>query len=185
MSRKPIKPRISEESVRAKTGRGWDEWFEELDRAGASAWKHKEIAKHLNEGYEVTFWWAQTVAVAYENARGLRDKHEMADGYQIQRQKRIDVSAETAWKAWSNVDQRHEWLPEAAEAQVRSVRENKRMIRFDWPDGTRILAGAQPKGEGKYEAGVQQSRLPDAASAETAKEFWAKKLAALKTLLEA
>jgi len=183
--RKPVAPRISEESVRAKTGRGWDEWFGELDQAGAAAWKHKQIAKHILEGYGVTHWWAQSVAVAYENARGLRDKHEMPDGYQIQRQKRIDAPVEAAWQAWADERLRSKWLPEAAAARVRSVRDDKRMIRLDWPDGTRIMAGAKPHGNHGCEAGVQQSKLVSAAAAEEAKTFWAAKLTELKAMLEA
>ncbi len=183
--RKPVEPRISDESVRATTGRGWDEWFEELDQAGAGAWKHKQIAKHILEGYGITHWWAQTVAVAYQNARGLRDKHEMPDGYQVQRQKRIDAPVERAWRAWADEELRAKWLPEAAEARVRSLRDDKRMIRLDWPDGTRIMACARPHGDGKCETGVQQSRLADAAAAERAKEYWSAKLTELKATLEA
>ena len=184
-NRKRVEPRISDESVRAKTGRGWDEWFDELDQAGASAWKHSQIAKHILEGYGITHWWAQTVAVAFENARGLRDKHEMPDGYQIQRQKRIDAPVERAWRAWADEELRVKWLPEATAARVRSCRDDKRMIRLDWPDGTRILAGAKAHGDDKCETGVQQSKLPDASAAQEAKKFWSAKLTQLKTMLEA
>ena len=39
--------RIASESVREATGRGWDEWLEALDTAGAAEWSHKEIVAHL------------------------------------------------------------------------------------------------------------------------------------------
>ena len=115
----------------------------------------------------------------------MRDKYEMADGYQIQRQKRINVSVAEAWQAWADETVRGRSLPEGATAQIRSLREDKQLLRLDWPDGTRVLAGAQPKGYWKCDARVQQSRLPDAKSAEKAKAFWAQKLTTLKTLLEA
>ena len=40
---------MGSEAVRAKTGKGWDEWFEVLDGARAFAWPHKEIARWLGK----------------------------------------------------------------------------------------------------------------------------------------
>lgn len=175
---------ISDEAVAAKTGRVWDEWFAELDKAGADAWKHKVIARHLHEGYGVDFWWAQTITVTYERSRGLRDKHEQPDGYQIQVQRTVRAPADEAWKAMADPKRRLKWLPEAKGAKQRSARDDKRMLRLDWPGGTRILMGANLKGEDKCAVGVQQSKIATAADAEEAKAAWAKRLEALKALLE-
>ena len=71
---------ISADAVRAKTGKGWAEWFAVLDQAGAAKWPHKEIASFLHE-QECGDWWSQMVAVGYEQARGLRVKHQTADGF--------------------------------------------------------------------------------------------------------
>ncbi len=84
--------KISDDAVAAKTGRVWRDWFAELDRAGADGWDHKTIARHLRSGYGLEPWWSQTVTVAYERARGLRDKHEKADGYEIQVERTVDGS---------------------------------------------------------------------------------------------
>ena len=43
----PPKARVSDEAVRAKTGKAWTEWFAVLDRAGAATLTHREIAAHL------------------------------------------------------------------------------------------------------------------------------------------
>lgn len=183
-TRKTQQPKISNEAVLKATGKSWNQWFHELDEAGASAWPHKQIAKHVNEGYLATFWWAQSIAVAYENARGLREKHEMPDGYQIQREKRMAASVAKTWQAWTDPNQRKKWLPESAAATIRQVREDKHTIRLDWPDGSRVLAGVRPLGDSRSVCGVQQSKLPDAAAAETAKAFWADRLTQLKQILE-
>lgn len=64
--------RISEEAVRAKTGKGWPEWFAILDAWGAPEKGHTESAKHLLDEHGLSPWWAQAVAIRYEWERGLR-----------------------------------------------------------------------------------------------------------------
>ncbi len=46
--------RLSSESVREATGRGWQEWLEALDAAGAADWKHKEIVAYLEREHPET-----------------------------------------------------------------------------------------------------------------------------------
>ena len=64
--------RISEEAVRSKTGKGWDEWFSILDRSDVKDKGHTAIARHLRDELGVNAWWAQAVTVRYEYERGLR-----------------------------------------------------------------------------------------------------------------
>lgn len=180
----PSSTNISDEAVAKRTGRVWSEWFAELDRAGADAWDHKTIARHLFRGYKIDFWWAQTITVAYERARGLRDKHEQPDGYQIQVQRTLQAPAESAWLAMFDKQRRREWLREAADAKLRSAREDKRYLRLDWPDGTRVLLGVNPMGSDKCAVGVQHSKLGSADEAEHAKQAWATRLERLRGLLQ-
>lgn len=76
----PTSSRIGDEAVRKKTGRDWKEWFAILDKAGAKKMAHKEIAQHLGS-IGMPGWWAQMVAVSYEQERGLREKYQQAGGY--------------------------------------------------------------------------------------------------------
>ena len=64
--------RISEDAVRAKTGKGWDEWFEILDAFGVAERGHTAAARHLREEHGVSGWWAQAVTGRYEHERDLR-----------------------------------------------------------------------------------------------------------------
>src|SRR5919199_6695774 len=79
---------ISSEAVRAKTGKGWAEWFAVLDKAGAAKWPHKQIASFLHE-QECGDWWSQMVAVGYEQARGLRGKHQAGGGFPARARKTV------------------------------------------------------------------------------------------------
>jgi hypothetical protein len=53
----PTRARMSDESVCAKTGKTWAEWFSVLDRAGAAALKHGEIAAYLRGEHRLADWW--------------------------------------------------------------------------------------------------------------------------------
>lgn len=126
-------------------------------------------------------WWAQTITIAYEQARGLRDRHEKTDGSQIQRGHTTAGPSAPAWKTLKTL----EWLPEAKPSYVRSVREDNRLLlRLNWPDGTDVLMSVTATGEGKCSVGVQQSKPPNRESAEEAKRFWAKRLDGLRERLE-
>ncbi|MBI1355926.1 MAG: DUF4287 domain-containing protein [Acidobacteria bacterium] len=174
---------IRDEVVVAKTGKSRRAWFEQLDKAGARGWDHKAIARSLRQDYGLTPWWAQTVAVDYERAAGLRDQHEQPDGYQIQRERTVHVSAERAWRAWDDEAERLRWLPEAAQAKIRRLAGARRRVRLDWPNG-RVLLGVQPRGDDKCSVGVMHSRLAGRDDAEAAKRFWSARLDALVALLE-
>lgn len=77
----------SDDAIRERTGRGWEEWFDLLDEAGMGDRPHREIARWVAEllGVVPLAWAAQAVTVSYERARGgrapgrLRD-HRIEDG---------------------------------------------------------------------------------------------------------
>ena len=92
--------KITSETAREATGRGWEEWFEALDEAGATEWDHKGIVAHLEREHpEASSWWRQSVTVAYERARGMRAVGQTADaGYQVGVQRSVSASPAEAWK---------------------------------------------------------------------------------------
>jgi hypothetical protein len=67
---------ISSAAVKKATGKDWKQWFTLLDKAGARKMPHKDIACLVYEKHQVSGWWAQMVTVGYEQARGLRQKHQ-------------------------------------------------------------------------------------------------------------
>ena len=172
-------PQISDEAVRAKTGKDWPEWFAVLDAAGAASMSHKEIVAYLNQEHGVGPWWQQMVTVSYEQARGLRDKHEVPGGYQISRSKTIAVPVGALYHAWQDEATRQRWLPDAP-LTIRKATENK-TLRIIWDDGeTSVDVSFYPKGEQKTQVTVQHNKLADATAAEQMKAYWAEKLARLQ-----
>lgn len=74
---------VSDDAVRRATGKGHDEWFAILDAWGATERSHPEIARWLKDVHEIPPWWTQNLTVDYERARGMRSRHQMADGFSI------------------------------------------------------------------------------------------------------
>ena len=68
-----IPPSMSDDAVKARTGKTWTEWFAILDAAGAGKMTHPQIATYLSTEQAVPDWWSQMVTVTYEKARGLRE----------------------------------------------------------------------------------------------------------------
>ncbi len=95
--------RLSSETVREATGRGWEEWLEALDAAGAADWNHGQIVAHLEREHReaTTSWWRQSITVGYEQARGKRAEGETAAGFQVGVQRSVAASPAEAG-SWSS-----------------------------------------------------------------------------------
>jgi hypothetical protein len=103
---------IATERVVAATGHDHETWFARLDEAGATTMGHPAIARHLVEDHGVDGWWAQHLTVAYEQARGLRAKHQRPDGFAISKSRTVvslghlklpdTEAAEGAKAAWTD-----------------------------------------------------------------------------------
>ena len=189
--------RISSAAVHEATGRGWDEWFEALDAAGAEAWSHGQIVAYLRAEHvgATTGWWRQSLTVAYEQARGKRAVGETSSGFQIGVQRSV---AADATRVWALITSRPElWLGggpalrfvegeryavrgdrggAGVSGEVRVVKPADR-LRMTWkPEGwpapatlQLTLSGSRP---GKTVIRVDLEKLPDAAARETTRTRW-------------
>ena len=174
---------MSDDAIRERTGRGWEDWFDLLDEWGATERSHKEIATWLREQHDTGGWNSQSITVSYERARGLRAVGEHADGFTVTASKTIDVPVDALYDAFVDEQQRRRWLPDA-ELRERTATRPK-SARFDWGDTTtRVVVGFESKANGKSLAALAHERLPDAAEAERMKAFWRERVAVLKEVLE-
>jgi uncharacterized protein YndB with AHSA1/START domain len=172
---------ISDESVRAKTGKTWSQWFAILDEAGCAGMNHKEIVAILDQQHQVDGWWRQMVTVTYEQARGLRDKHQKPDGYSISGSRVINAPIAALFKAWNDTRTRRRWLD--AELVIRRSTENK-SLRITWADGkTNVTVNLYEKGAAKSQVAVQHEKLASASEAARMKAYWAEALDRLKKIL--
>jgi hypothetical protein len=175
---------MSDEAIRRRTGRGWEEWFDLIDAWGGLERPHPEIARWLSDEHGIQGWDAQAVTVTYERARGLRAVGENAQGFTVTASKTVDVPVERLYEAFVDESLRRRWLPDG-ELHVRTATEGK-SARFDWGDGeTRVNVWFEPKGEAKSTAALQHERLPDGEEADRLKVYWRDRVATMKEVLEA
>ena len=168
-------PRMSDAAVNAKTGKTWKEWFAILDKAGARKMNHQEIVKYLNTKQGVGPWWQQMVTVTYEQARGLREKHQKPKGYQISVSRTIKAPLAKLFKSFANEKARKNWLPEDG-LTTRKATLNK-SIRITWNDGKSSLEiYFISKGDDKNQVVVQHSKLPDPKASAKMKSYWTRAL---------
>jgi uncharacterized protein YndB with AHSA1/START domain len=177
-----ISSRVSDESLRRATGRGYDGWFALLDAWKATERTHTEMAAWLVEEHGVGGWWAQTVTVAYEQARGLRVPGQKKDGFACSASRTVDVPAERAFAAVAEEAERARWLA-GHEVSVRTATPPKR-LRADFDAATRVAFEFTAKGGARTVVAVEHSRLADAEQAARAKAMWRERLGRLKALLE-
>jgi hypothetical protein len=180
-------PRLacSDQRIRERTGRGWEEWFELLDSWGAESIGHTELVRRVADVLGGPAWDAQAVAMSFERARGKRAVGERigGDGFVATASKTMAASAEQVFMAFVDPSQRAGWLPDV-ELSERTV-SKPASARFDVGDGTsRLLVWVDAKGPGKSTVGVEHSRLADAGECEARKADWRHALATLKAQLE-
>jgi hypothetical protein len=175
----------SDETIRERTGRGWEEWFDLLDEWGAAERSHREIARWVAEqqGIDPLAWNAQAVTMSYERTRGGREVGQREDGFAVTASKTVAVPVERLYDAFVDDSRRARWLPDG-ELRERTATRPK-SARFDWGDGaTRVAVTFAPKGEGKSTATLEHALLADSTQADRMKAMWRERLTALKGQLE-
>ena len=173
----------TDEAIRERTGRGWEEWFDQLDEWGAADMAHRDIARRVAAELAIDplAWNAQAITMSYERTRGMREAGERTDGFAITAQKTVPVPVERLFDAFTDTALRAQWLPED---QLRERTATKpKSARFDWADGaTRVNVTFVAKGE-RSTVALEHARLADADEADRMKAFWRERLSTLKAQL--
>jgi uncharacterized protein YndB with AHSA1/START domain len=175
----------SDEAIRQRTGRGWEQWFDLLDEWGAPDLPHKEVARRVAAelGIEPLAWNAQAITVSYERARGGRAVGEHPEGFAVTAQKTVAAPVGRLFDAFVVQSSRRRWL---ANDRLRQRTATKpKSARFDWADDeSRVNVTFLSKDEGKSTVVVEHARLRDGEEAQRMKAHWRARLRSLKALLE-
>jgi hypothetical protein len=156
----------SDERIRERTGRGWEEWFDRIDEWGELT--HREIVRRIAAelGIDPLAWNAQAITMSYERTRGGRLAGQRDDGLAVTATKTLPVPVEQlfdAFLAQGELSERTSTRPQSA--------------RFDWAGGeSRVNATFVAKGEASSTVSVEHRRLADPDEAERMKAFWRKRL---------
>lgn len=175
---------MSDDAVRAKTGRTWKQWVGVLDAIDATAMQHRDIARYVHEEHDIPGWWAQTVTVGYERIRGLREIGQRRSGaYESNKSKTIPVSITTLYRAFSSARTRTRWLA-GVKPVIRKATPEKSM-RLTWEDESSVQVYFTAKGASKAQVAVQHTNLSTKAAATKMKEYWNERLGTLANVLTA
>jgi hypothetical protein len=175
-------PAMSDEAVAAKTGKTWKQWFDWLDGEGAVKLKHSEIATLLRKKHDIPGWWAQNVTVEYERARGLRERHQVSDGYSVSVTKTVAASVPRLYSVTASAAQRKKWFPPGAFEPSSQTKD--KYFRGAWKKGSRLEFGFYAKGEGKAQIALAVTKLAGKADVEKERAAWRAALTKLQGIVE-
>ena len=174
-------PSISDEKVRAATGRGWMGWFTILTAANASAMDHKEIVALLTEK-GAPRWWRQMIAVEYERSRGGRKKNERPGGtFSVNVTKVIPVGLSKLFAAATSEKTRKTWFPPGAFEETSKTKD--KYWRGKWKTDRKLEFGFYAKGDGKASIALEISKLPSETDVEKERAAWKKAMEKLSIIL--
>jgi len=176
----------SDDTIRERTGRGWEEWFDLLDEWGAARRPHREISRWVagQLGIDPLAWNAQAVTISYERARGGRAVGQREDGFAISVTRTMAAPVEQLFNAFADDALRNRWLPDATLRKRTGTR--PKSARFDYADGpSRVHVTFDAKDHGRGTVTVSHERLADAGEADRLKAYWRDRLGDLRTQVEA
>jgi uncharacterized protein YndB with AHSA1/START domain len=193
-----------DETILAKTGKSREEWYALLDALDCRAKGHKATAKFLEEDHGVGPWYAQSITVDYERARGIREVGQRSGGkFAVNVTRTISVPVEDAWRAWADASEVSKWFTTNAEQDFREggAYDNgdgdkgiyKKIVpmerlQFTWENekhcpGSLVIVQFMAKGP-KTTVAITHEKLPDKAGSEDMKKGWTWALTSLKSYLE-
>jgi len=170
-------PDMSDDSLRAATGRGWDEWCDIIDAWPGNRDGHTAIATYVRDELGVDGWWAQTVTVGYERITGLRLPYQQPDGTFSAGKSRTVAAAAADLKAMLiDATDRADLFP-GFETELRS-RPASKVVRIAIGPGTaQIALDALP--DGRTKVSVVHDKLPSFDEVEQWKIYWSEWLEAI------
>lgn len=170
------------------TGHGFDHWFSVLDRFRATHEGHAAAARHLQQHHALSAWYAQSITVQYERARGLRQANEAPGGFQVSVSRTLPGAISDTRRFLSDEDVRESWLAllDGPEDDLRAaLRAGPRTkadavwVRFVHDEGrVELRIHGIPDGRSRVVARVE--RLPDPDAVARQRASWRRALDALK-----
>ena len=174
--------RVSDATLRGRTGRNWNEWIQLLDAAGARDLSHKQIVAIVDHHLPGLRWWVHIVTAGYEQARGLKAKDQKPGSCLTSRSKVVGAPLARLYAAWTDLELRAEWLDAPVVIREATPERSLRMIWSDWKSNVGVRF--TPKGEGRCQVNVHHSKLEDPDAAATMNAYWGARLERLKARLE-
>jgi len=170
-------PEHSDEVIRERTGRGWDEWRELIDSWPGHTEGHAAIAVWLQKQHQVDGWWAQSITVGWERITGRRQPGQMADGtFTANKSATVTIDPEALRDMLVDDAGREALFPHlTAEPRSRPTSKN---VKLRLEDGVAEIA-ITPKADGRSTVTIAHTKLASPDHVAHWKAFWTDWIAAL------
>ena len=165
-------------AIERATSVAWEEWRRFLDDHGAADLDHGGIAglasERLGQTIDNPLWWAQSVAVAYEQEIGRRVPGQRSDGtFQLSVSRATSLDMQALIDAWTNFAASDPDVQSWVDASPRVSGTEKRITwRTSGPGGAKITVTSEPKKDGRASLIAQLDGLPSNEVKESARETW-------------
>lgn len=197
-------PDITDAAAKQKTGKTLTQWYAVLDAAGGNAKGRRELSNLVLEQVGKDAWWATTIVVEYERAKGQKEKDGKPTGYSICSTKTVAAPLARVFSAFGSQSDLDRWLGAGTKAsfseggslsnaegdRLRFVRiRTDKDLRLAWEHATRA-PGSQvevlfaDKGQGKTGITLNHTRIATRRDADELRSGWGAALEALKRHLE-
>ncbi len=171
-------PELSEEVIRANTGRGWDEWCDVIDAWPGHGDGHTAIATYVHDEHGVDPWWNQSVTVGYERITGLRLKYQQPDGtFSAGKSMTVAIDPAALREMLLSDDGREDLFP-GLPTELRS-KPTAKVLRVGVGEGVAQIAMDSQK-DGRTKVSIVHEKLASPDEVEASKDFWAGWLEALE-----
>jgi hypothetical protein len=166
-------------AIAKATGLDWREWAAYLDQNGAKDLDHAAIAKLAHQKLDGKLdnpgWWAQSVAVAYEQHIGRREPGQRSDGtFEATVSKTFDCGMDSAMNKWLKSIKPRASFKSVQLAGVPNSTAPKRGRHWavSLADGSRLNADAYPQTPDKTTFTITHTKLTSAQAAAQWKKYW-------------
>lgn len=163
-------------SIEQNTGTSWHDWCAFLDAANAAALDHNAIVKKARELKTISGWWAQEIAVAYEQHIGRRKPGQTSDGlFSVSVSRTLPGDINTLHENWcafaselTVID-----LQEVLQPPTTSATPKRLYWRCKLEDKSAASVSMEAKGNAKVLVVVEHNKLVDEAQIARKKLCWA------------
>jgi hypothetical protein len=171
--------RYKDERYVEATGKDWENWMKHLKKAGAQEMAHKDIALMLQNQFNLSSWWAQSITVRFEQETGRRVPGETFENtFQANISKTVNGNADELFAKW--VD-RFSAITSLNGVRLKSepatsVTKKWHYWRIKLRDGSSISINFSQKEKKRSLVQVNHDDLLSAGEVEQWKDFWRKQL---------
>jgi len=175
----PIDPHIEADTVVKETGHQREEWFKLLDEQQAFIWTPKQIVAWLKKRTKLSDWWAESIGLAYVEARGIGKVSEQPTGrFTFTMKREFDVEMSRLFTVLNDVQS---W---AVFDRPRVLTAKGGKISFAFDDKTRAHIQFVSKDGGAIVVQVQHELIPSEAGIKPRDLYWREVLAGVQRRLE-